>query len=205
MSSGIGASDSIGCRVIGCGNVHAPGVERLARDRGIRLVHRAASPTIGQPRDARCTRIWWVRPVTSSHRRSDRPFGRRVITSYRVSLGAPSSLTTTRRRSAASRPSGSAMCPRAGSGVPRTTATYSLRIRPAAASRCIAACTSGVSAMTTRPEVSLSRRVRMPGCASARSRTLHNTLFSSVPDQFLYVGCTTTPGGLSRTITHSSS
>ena len=44
----------------------APDVTR----RGPRAVH-VASPTIGQPFAARCTRIWCVRPVISRHRTSD--------------------------------------------------------------------------------------------------------------------------------------
>ena len=98
--------------------------------------------------------------------------GRRVATTPAPRSASRSArrrpVTITRRRSSGSRASGSV--DRAGARLAAwrsTTARYSFLMRPAAASRCAAACTPGESATIIRPDVSLSSRVRMPGVTRA--------------------------------------
>jgi hypothetical protein len=128
------------------------------------------------------------------HRTSDRPFPPR--SSHSASLGAVG--VTTTRRSAVSRQWGLPLhFDRLRLSV--RDARYSLRTRPATGSRCIIACV-GVSAMTTRPDVSLSRRVsywlRVGAIAYSPQHAVEQR---SRP--ILAVGCTTMPGGLSRMMT----
>src|SRR6266542_2319191 len=58
--------------------------------------------------------------------------------------------------------------PDGGFGAPRTMARYSFFTRPAAMSRCTRACTAGVSATRTSPDVSLSSRVMILGDIPSR-------------------------------------
>ena len=79
------------------------------------------SPRRGWPRWARWTRIWWVRPVSSSsstRARSPR-FSR---TRQRVRAALPSGRTICSTREPGFGPSGASMTPSAGSGTPRHTA-----------------------------------------------------------------------------------
>ena len=69
MSAGSGASIVMRLARHRMRHRDAPGVQRLTGDARVGRPY-TRSPTIGQPRAARCTRIWWVRPVTSSQRTS---------------------------------------------------------------------------------------------------------------------------------------
>jgi hypothetical protein len=129
MSTGTGASILTNCRLCGCGNVirQACSAWRWMSGSGEPYVR---SPAIGDPVEARCTRIWCVRPVPSRQLISEYPSSL-AMTEYVVSLGTPAGSAMTLRRSAGSRRSGNAIRPSDGCGVPRTIARYSLITRAA--------------------------------------------------------------------------
>ena len=150
------------------------------------------SPTSGQPRSARWTRSWCVRPVTRRHSSRLTPCagaaraGQRAIVGHRRRAVARSPSPVAGR--AGCGPARASMRPRAGAGRPHTRARYSLTI----GARCSAACTSRDLATTTRPDVPLSRRCTRCGC-QRRHRTraaCPMSAFSSVPDAWRNDGWT---------------
>ena len=152
--------------------------------------------------DAMCTRIWWVRPV-SSVQRTAQPSA--VPSSRSISVRAVfpgwrcKSTTAMRSRLRGSRPIGAstwrAAAPCQGLCA---MARYWRDTSRAAISCTSASIVARVRATTISPLVSRSSRWTMPArgssaaCGSSASRPL-----SSVPLQWPGAGCTTSPAGLS--------
>src|SRR5690606_36258113 len=164
----------------------------------------SGSPTIGCLRWAMCTRIWWVRPVSSRH--SSAVCARKRSRSRKwVTASRPSSRTAMRMRSRGWRSIGASAVPPETSA-PTTTARYWRCTSRAESCATSAVCASSVRATTITPEVSLSSRCTMPArgsAASAGSRC--SSAFTRVPDGLPAPGCTTSPAGLSITRTSASS
>ncbi|CFN63648.1 Uncharacterised protein [Bordetella pertussis] len=132
------------------------------------------SASRGCPRLARCTRIWWVRPVSSRHSTSltrappsaqPRRRGSKCVT---AGLGAMGRSTLIRTGTRASRPMGRSTVPAAPSQ-PCASAMYWRPMVRACSWRTRWVWARSLRATTIRPDVSLSSRCTMPARATRAS------------------------------------
>ena len=166
--AGSGASKARRSPVAGCVNASRAACragrsrdgERLAGRGAARRTasacrRRSASPATGWPIEARCTRIWWVRPVWMRTRRSAAP-SKRSSTASEVRASRPrGARTDIFWRWTGSRPIGASISPAGRAGTPSTRARYSFStVRPANC-RTRARWVSSSLATTSRPEVPL--------------------------------------------------
>ena len=123
----------------------------------------SGSPHTGCPIARRCTRIWWVRPVS---RRTPQQRGcrqRPLEHEVGARLAGAGAADRHPRAHARSRPIGASIVPLRAGGRPSTSARYSRSISRSARARCSRRWASCVRATTSRPEVPRSRRCTIPG------------------------------------------
>ena len=211
-SAGSGSSNEPRPLPYGCGKTRRPACRNGRPRSSPRDDSRppyAESPTTGWPIAARWTRIWWVRPV-SSVQASSADSGSAHVRPPRTPVrdGRPASRTAIRVDAAARRPMGASTTPRrASTGCPRRPpCTCDRRRAMSAATR--SSYEAPVRATTSRPLVSRSSRCTIPGRAGSPTEAISGkrarSPWTSVPCACPAPGWTTSPAGLSTTITSSS-
>ena len=153
-----------------------------------------------------CTRIWWVRPVSSFTRTRSQVSNRATCSAW-LRAARPVANTAIRLRSLGCLASGASMS-MGRLRCPHTSAAYSRSMRRCPMARDRVRCTASVLATIIRPDVSLSSLCTMPGRPSAPLDKLvprATSALSSVSSQCPGAGWTTKPAGLSSTRIASSS
>ena len=125
-SWGSAASKASGAAVAGWANARRAACNACRSSPSAGRPPYSASASSGNPRQARCTRIWWVRPVCRRHSTALTPCAPpRRRTSVRA--GLPPGTTAMRTRTTGSRPIGASIENGADASSPCTSARYSRR------------------------------------------------------------------------------
>ncbi len=119
------------------------------------------SPSTGHPASASCTRIWCVRPVSRTTRRSAAPRSRSTTSNESRARRADATRVVNRRGSSGLRPYAVSRAPASG-GAPATRARYSFSTAPASNAPCSAARAGSVRASEEAPARVAVEAVRQP-------------------------------------------